>query len=262
MRVSRKRRWRFASVAAVGVALAGFAILVAPAALFPDSDDALAQPHRSVAAQLDHLAWRIGLGIDQVEISGHRFASDADILDAVDLANVHSVLLLDTAAVRARIERLPWIASATIERRLPNEVGIIVNERTPFAVWRHGARDVLIDRSGRELSAIGRGSAPELPRVEGQDASGDATRLLDLVARFPEISGRLNYAERVAGRRWRLVLRSNTIVELPAEADAAALSMLVEPRAAGRLIDIDASTIDMSVLRRITVRRAASIKTG
>ena len=247
------------SVATVGIALAGLAILVAPAALLQDDGE---EPARSMATQLDQLAWRVGLGIDHVEISGHRLQSDADILDAVDLPNVHSILLLDTAAIRARIERLPWIASATIERRLPNEVSITVTERAPFAVWRRGGRDVLIDRSGRELSAIGSGTALEVPRIEGQNASEDSTRLLDLVARLPEILNRLEYAERIAGRRWRLFLRGSTVVELPAEADAAALSMLVEPRAGGRLIDIDASTIDMSLLRRITVRRTGSVKAG
>ncbi len=216
----------------------------------------------SFTARLDQLASHIGLGIDQVEISGQRFASDADILDAVDLANVRSFLTFNNAAVRARIERLPWIASATIERRMPNELGILVKERVPFAIWRNGARDVMIDRTGRELSAIVRGSAIELPRVEGHNAAEDATRLLDLVAQFPEVAVRLDHAERVAGRRWRLVLRGDMLIELPAEADAAALSMLVEPRAGGRLIDVAAGTVDMTVLRRITVRPANAAKAG
>jgi cell division protein FtsQ len=250
-------------LAAIAVALSGLAILAAPPALLEhDGDDAAAGPSQTMLSRLDQLAWQAGVGIEQVALAGHRLQSDADILDAVDLANVHSMLVLDTAAVRARIERLPWIATATIERRLPNEVAITVTERTPFAVWRRGGRDVLIDRSGRELSAISNTSTLELPRVEGQDAAEDATRLLDLVAGFPEVSSRMLHAERVAGRRWRLFLQGNTTIELPAEADAAALSMLVEPRAGGRLLDVDARTIDMTLLRRIVIRPSASLKAG
>ena len=243
--------------------MSGLAILAAPPGLLqPEGDDASAGPPQTILARLDQLAWQAGVGIDLVTLAGHRLQSDADILDAVDLANVHSVLVLDTAAVRARIERLPWIASATIERRLPNEVAITVTERTPFAVWRRGGRDVLIDRSGRELSTIANTSTLELPRVEGQDAAEDATRMLDLVAGFPGIWSRFLHAERIAGRRWRLFLQGNTTVELPPGADAAALSMLVEPRAGGRLLDVDARTIDLTLLRRIIIRPGASFKAG
>ena len=171
----RKLRWK-SSTTTVCAALFGIASFVGLHALLGQTP-AATEPPLSALAQLDRLAWRMGLGLDQVEISGHRFASDADILDAVDLANVHSFVSFDTAAIRARIERLPWVATAAIERRLPNQVAIHIKERAPFAVWRRGPRDVLIDRTGRQLSIIARGAAADLPRIEGEQAPDDAAQI-------------------------------------------------------------------------------------
>jgi cell division protein FtsQ len=210
--------------------------------------------------RLDRLAGDIGLGLDQVEISGHRFASDSEILDAVDLQRVRSFVAFDPIATRQRIERLPWIDTAVVERVLPDRLIVKVRERRPFAAWEHGDRDVLIDATGRQLASFARGQAADLPRIAGWQAPEDAARLLALVDGYPEIAGRLQRAERIAGRRWRLVLADAPVIELPAEADGAALAMLFEARPHGRLFDVAAAVIDMTVLRRITVRPAARPK--
>jgi cell division protein FtsQ len=212
--------------------------------------------------RLEELATSAGLGLDQVEIAGARFTSDSDILDAVDLPNVRSYLTFDAAQIRARIERLPWVETATIEPMLPNRLGIRVTERRPFAVWDRGPRDILIDATGRQLATVAKGQAPDLPRIAGEQAPEDARRLLDLVAGFPEIQKRMTSAERISGRRWRLILADGPRIELPADADAAALAILVEPHSEGRLLDLDAAVIDMSALRRITVRPSPPIKRG
>lgn len=204
--------------------------------------------------RLEELAGKAGLGIDQVEVSGQRFAADGDILDAVDLANVRTYLSFDSAAIRARIERLPWVDTATIERMVPNRVGIRITERRPFAVWDRGPRDILIDASGRPLATVAKGHVADLPRIVGEQAPEDARRLLELVAGFPEINQRLARAERIGGRRWSLVLHHGPRIELPAEADATALALLFEARAEGRLIDLEVAVIDMTVSRRVAVR--------
>lgn len=215
---------------------------------------------RQLIDGLDELASSAGLGLDQVEVSGQHFASDSDILDAVDLPNVRSFLTFDTAAVRARIERLAWVDTAAIERLMPNRLAIRVTERRPFAAWERGAKDVLIDGTGRQLATVAKGQAPDLPRIAGEHAPEDARRLLQLVAQYPDIMQRLATAERVSGRRWRLVLHDGMRIELPAEADAAALAMLVEPHAGRRLLDVDAAVIDMTLLRQIVVRPSAPPK--
>ncbi len=215
----------------------------------------LADGVRGLAVRIDALAGDANLGIDQVEVVGHRSTSQSDIFDAVDLTGIRTFLRFDAAAATARIEQLPWVDTVALTPLPPNRLVVHITERRPFAIWEQGAHDTLIDETGRRLAMIARGKVGDLPRLAGAQAPEDAKRLLDRIASFPEIAARFEKAERIAGRRWRLILRDGPTVELPAEADAAALAMLVEPRAGGRLLDVDAAIIDLTVLRRVTIRK-------
>ena len=55
----------------------------------------------------------------------------------------------------ARIERLPWVAKATVERRWPDGVRVVVTERTPVAAVAQDAPAkgwAIVDRSGKVLA--------------------------------------------------------------------------------------------------------------
>ena len=86
--------------------------------------------------------------------------STRDVFDALDLANVRSIASFDAAAVQARLERLPWIATAELTRVYPDRLDVRIAERKPFAVWARGDRSYLIDATGRVLSAVSATSAP------------------------------------------------------------------------------------------------------
>ena len=70
------------------------------------------------------------------------------------------MLSFDSRAAQDRIERLPWVERASVERVLPDRLEVRVSERSPVAVWRRGDRNFLIDGSGRVLAAIPRDAMP------------------------------------------------------------------------------------------------------
>ena len=191
-----------------------------------------------------------GFGLQQVSVSGHRFTSDTDIYTALDLDGARTLLTFDAAAARARIERLPWIRRASIERVVPDRIEVHVTERAPFAVWRSGDRNWLIDRAGRKLQPVPTNLMPQLLRVSGAGAPEEAAALLAVLVDFPRIAGRLDVAERVAARRWTLHLDGGMSVDLPAASEAEALARLV------RLIESGlggAKRIDLRVTTRAFV---------
>lgn len=244
MRLSRVARW----LALIAVVLA-MAVLARSSGLRPR----LASVGTQLSPWIDRSAAAVGFGLDQVEIAGIHQASAREILDAVDLPNVRTFLALDVAAVKARIERVAWIDTARIDRHFPNILAITVTERRPLAAWDRGPSDALVDRTGRQLATVARAAVPDLPRIAGEGAPQDVGRLFDLIAAYPEIRQRLTLAERVGGRRWRLHLSGGLRIELPVEADAAALAILMETRPAGRLFDVAAASIDLTLLRRIVI---------
>jgi cell division protein FtsQ len=176
--------------------------------------------------QIEHALELAGLGLQQVTIGGYRYTSDSDIYAALDLDGARTLLSFDPRAAKARIEQLPWVEKATIERIAPDTVDIVISERAPYAVWREGERHWLIDRRGRKLQPAPADVLPRLPRVSGDGAGGEVVALTALLADYPAIARKIEVAERVAARRWTLHMAGGTRVDLPAEGETAALDRL------------------------------------
>jgi cell division protein FtsQ len=204
--------------------------------------------------EVDEVLYWTGLRIDQVAVSGQRFTPDADIFDALDLPNVRSLLSIDSAAARESIERLPWIATATISRIFPGSLKVHVTERKPAALWIRGEREYLIDATGRVLSAVKPGTERGLPRVAGEGAASEAKALFDLVARYPAIAQRFVMAERVGERRWTLRLTDDVTVHLGPDREAMAFEALSSVADLGQLLSGRYVIVDLRSHGRITVR--------
>lgn len=78
--------------------------------------------------------------------------SDAQILELAGIETEESLLILNTGAISARIEKsLPYIGSAKIKRQIPDKVEIIV-EYTKATIAVEGENGyVLLDNSGKVL---------------------------------------------------------------------------------------------------------------
>ena len=203
-----------------------------------------------------------GFGIDQVSVTGQTYTADKDIFDAIDLTNVASFLDLDSGAVRARIERLPWVETAELSRVFPGELVVRITERSPFALWRRGDRDFLIDRTGRVLSPIKRDAALSLPLVSGDGAGKEASSLITLLGRYPEIAKRVQRAEWISGRRWTLHIKGGAQIHLPADSESLALEDIMSQPDVMTLIEGPGQVIDLRAPGRTSVRPPAGKPSG
>jgi cell division protein FtsQ len=205
----------------------------------------------SFLTELDRIAEVLGFGLRQVEVSGHKFTTDAAILDSLDLERVRSLVSFNALAARERIEKLPWVATASVTRLLPDGLAITVTERQPSAVWQSGDREMLIDARGHRLSSIRVGAAPDLPRVSGPGAPEASTELFGYLVRYPEIASRLVVAERIAERRWTLRLTGELEVLLPAVLTERPFETLLKTFEGRRLVDVGAGQLDLRHAIRI-----------
>ena len=136
-------------------------------------------------------------------------------------------LLVDVAAIRARLLRFGWVKDARVSRRLPDTLVIDVVERTPAALWQSKGRLALIDAEGVVLDRISVGNMPDLPLLIGADANRQALvlgRLMDVV---PSLEPQLASASWIGGRRWDLNFQSGETLALP-EGEAAARTALTK----------------------------------
>lgn len=90
------------------------------------------------------------LDVDRVVVTGAVHASAPEIRDAAGVDRGDPLVLVDLGAVERRVERLPWVDEARVDRHLPGELAIQVTERTPVA-WasRSEAEIALVDDRGR-----------------------------------------------------------------------------------------------------------------
>ncbi|MGH7728855.1 MAG: cell division protein FtsQ/DivIB, partial [Vulcanimicrobiaceae bacterium] len=98
------------------------------------------------------LARAPALRVSRIEVAGNRVVSRSEILAAAGLDWRENAWLVPLGPSVRRIDALPWIATATIARRLPATLAIAVVERTPFACVRAPGQAFTIDASDRVLA--------------------------------------------------------------------------------------------------------------
>jgi len=235
--------------------------LIALGLVAPVAFAGVARPLTSPApalAEIERLIELAGFGLTQVSVTGHRYTLDSDIFDAIDLENAHTMLASDTRAAQDRIERLPWVERASIERVLPDRLEVRILERSPSAVWRRSGRTFLIDATGRVLAAVPPDAMLSLPRVAGEGAARQAADLPALLAEHPQVMARVEVAERVGQRRWVLRLSDGGSVQLPAygEAEAIARWLRVAQARGPGAVEIDVRVKERTLVRAPEVSKA------
>jgi cell division protein FtsQ len=117
------------------------------------------------------------LDVDRVQVVGAHELTAANVRGAAHV-HVHSPLLfLDAGAVARRVEALPWVEHATVQRDFPGTVRIVVTEYTPTAYVRAGTNVVLIAANGRAIARVHRAPA-NVVEVRGVRAAPNAGELL------------------------------------------------------------------------------------
>jgi cell division protein FtsQ len=158
-----------------------------------------------------------GLRVRNVLVEGRTETTAADILDALQAERGAPILAIDVAAAKQRLERLPWVKMAVVERRLPDTLRVRVEERKAFALWQHGKRLALIDRDGTVIVRDNLARFADRPLVVGEGAEMRAAEIVDLLAADPQLRGQVDAAVLVSGRRWNLRLKGGVEVRLPEE---------------------------------------------
>ena len=244
-----RKRLAIAGLAAAisaGLTLAAFVIV----------SDRPAQAWR--AARAEFLDWtaQSGLAVIDIQAVGRKHTTGEDLLAALGVSARTPILGLDLVDAKRRIESLPWVASAEIERRLPHALRIKITERTPVAILQTADRSVLIDAKGVQIVAVA-AQAGDLPIVTGRGAAENVAELLGELKTFPELGDRVKAAVRVGDRRWDVKLDSvetGIEIRLPETDPAAAWGRLAELDRKHRLLARDVALIDLRLPDRMVVR--------
>jgi len=217
-----------------------------------------------VAGRLvDQAKWRIiatsadiGFRVNDVLVMGREETSRQALLKAVRLVRGAPILAFDLEAARQRVEALPWIRRATVERMLPDTVLVTVEERRPLALWQNDGQFALIDFHGEIILRKGLESYNNLLVVVGKGAASRAAKLLATLGVEPELMGMVKAAIWVGGRRWNLRLKGDIDVQLPEQDPGAAWKRLAEYEKTHQVLERDVQVLDLRIPDRLIVRKA------
>jgi cell division protein FtsQ len=198
----------------------------------------------------------LGLVVTDIQVEGRTTTQTATILAALGATRGTPILAVDPDRARRRLESLPWVRSATIERRLPGTLFVRLVEREPLAIWQHDGKQELIDHQGEVIAVKDLNRFSRLPTVVGTDAARHAAELLAMLGREPALAARVTAAVRIDDRRWNLRIDHRIEVMLPDDDPAAAWAKLARLERTTRLLQRNVEAVDMRLSDRLVLRVA------
>ncbi len=202
----------------------------------------------------DATAAGVGFAIGEIEVTGVSDVRAQEVREIVVPEGRRSILSLDPAEVRARVESLDWVAAARVRRLWPTKLEIDVERRQAYARWQEDGEVSVIDYNGERLLAERAADHADLPLVIGPGAGPAAEQLLITLEDLPQLRERLRALVRVGERRWNVELKSGTIIALPQEGAAHALERLEALHLQHALLDRPVNALDMRAPGRLAVR--------
>jgi cell division protein FtsQ len=192
--------------------------------------------------------------IATVSLSGQRQVGREEIFRAAGVTDHSSLLFLDVAQARAKLEAMPWIAEAQVRKLYPDRLQITIAEREPFALWQSQGKVSVIAADGTVLAAAVEPRLATLPFVVGNGAAAKARGFLAVLDQFPAIRDQVRASILVADRRWNLRLKNGIDVRLPDTNIEQALDTLARVDREKGLLTRDIASVDLRLPDRLTVR--------
>jgi cell division protein FtsQ len=213
------------------------------------------------------LSGGLGFAVREVYADGRVRTDPAALRAQLGIAVGDPILAIDPTATRARLEQLPWVEQASVERLLPDRIQVRLIERQPLALWQRDDRFALIDRGGAviapdvaaldgvgEISGVADPAADpsirwgQLRVLVGEQAPRHAAWLFALLSTEPALWARVAAATWVGDRRWTLRLDNRIDVMLPEQNVLRAWRFLAQKARDEALLKRAISVIDLRFL--------------
>lgn len=149
---------------------------------------------------------KYGWSLDDIIIQGREKTSREDILNKLNLSRDDNILKINLGDVKEKIEKLPWVETATVKRSFfPNILQITIAEKKVLALWQYENKFYPIDSNGKLINAEFVPHHPVLVIV-GDKAPEKINSLLKIISSSPEVMKRIKAAKLYSGRRWDIIL--------------------------------------------------------
>jgi cell division protein FtsQ len=247
--------WFYTSRGAVAVALLA-GVVGLPIWLFKSGtiDDASREAKQTYADLRHRADTAVSVALDKLTVEGRNRSSRESLRAALQIKKGDNLLAADPWAIKKRLEALPWIRSATVERRYPNTMVVTLVERTPIARFRDKSGTVLVDDTGALIKVQPEPEHENLILLIGEGAPEAAADLVKLLEDEPALARRILSATRYGQRRWDIAFDGGATLRLPDGHAKAALAKFGEFDRQHSLLARGPVTYDMRLPDRMVIR--------
>ena len=92
--------------------------------------------------------------LEKLKLDGRVRSNKTKILSSLSLELNSPILKINLEKIKKNILSVPWIKSAKVSRKLPNEIHIFIEEYEPAAIWENKNEVLILDKDGYHLSLI------------------------------------------------------------------------------------------------------------
>lgn len=201
----------------------------------------------------------LGLAVRDVLVQGRGESPGKDVLAALDVKRGSPILGFDPHEAKLRLEQLPWVRKATVERRLPDTVFVRLEERAPMALWQRDGKLALVDRDGAIIPGADPARFGQLPQIIGEGAPANAPAILAITAAEPDLRARVAAMSFVGGRRWTVIFDNGAEVQLPEQDVGRAWAKFAAMERTQNVLAHDVANIDLRLPDRTVVRLSPGV---
>ena len=195
----------------------------------------------------------------QVEViwqNNSHYTKTEEIFDIIGLKQGENMQKLSIKSIQEKIEQLPWVRHAIIERYWPNTLKITIEEKMPLALWQNKHKYHPLDEEGHVINTTKQLPA-DLLLVVGPDAPQQLIPLIQDLEKVPEIYQYVRAAVRMGERRWNLKLfdaEKGLEILLPENNTLDALKRLNEHNKKEKLIKRQVAAIDLRTKEKVILK--------
>ncbi len=210
----------------------------------------------SLHGSVKRITMNAGLSLQEVLVQGRHRTRAGEILNILDIERGMPIFSVDIHEARKKLDSLPWVRRARVERRLPGMLYIHLQERIPLALWQKNGNFKPVDAYGVALDAPVNGLG-HLPVVVGGKAPDHTPGLITVLKTQPHMFKRVKGAVFVGKRRWDVLLdrlEDGITVHLPEKNTKAAWARLARLDQRHGLLKRQLSMVDLRMPDRLIVR--------
>ena len=256
-RVKAKSKARPKTFGAVLLFLA-FVVALFGSDFWQAAEDNFLALSQEISDKTDEVLRQSGCTLDKVFIRGLKHTDKQDLVKALQLKTGMLLTKIDVNLLQNKVEAMPWVESAVVQRRFPDTIKIDVIEHIPVALWQKKGRYYVITSKGLVLGKdAGIYGLQDLPVIVGDGAPSKVPELLLLLSQNKELFARLKGATFVGKRRWNIILDSldkGLVIKLPENGVEAALQRLETLQEKYAILKRKLTLIDLRLPLKLIVR--------